>query len=64
MGQIKLTKAFFINKPIPKVNYSSHNKNKKINIFKNVKSNTNFDEFKKMVNKAKKRKYSLRAVDS
>ncbi len=43
-----------INKPIPKVNYSSHNKNKKINIFKNVKSNTNFDEFKKMVNKAKK----------
>ena len=43
-----------INKPMPKENFSSLHKNKKINIFKNVKSNTSFNEFKKMVNKAKK----------
>ena len=43
-----------INKPMPKENFSSIHQNKKINIFKNVKSNTNFNEFKKMVNKAKK----------
>ena len=43
-----------INKPMPKENFSSVHQNKKINIFKNVRSNTNFEEFKKMVNKAKK----------
>ena len=43
-----------INKPIIKKSFSSIQKKKKINVFKNVKSNTNFEEFKKMVNKAKK----------
>ena len=44
-----------INRPISKNSFSSLHKNKeKINIFKNVKSNTNYNEFKVMVNKAKK----------
>ncbi len=43
-----------INKPLPKENFNSLDKKKKMNIFKNVKSNTNYKEFKLMVNKAKK----------
>ncbi len=43
-----------INKPISKKSFGSLPNNKKINIFKNVESNTTFEEFKKMVNKAKK----------
>ena len=43
-----------INRPISKKSFSSLHIKNKINIFKNVKSNTNYNEFKKMVNKAKK----------
>ena len=43
-----------INRPISKESFSSSNTKKKVNVFKNVKSNTNYQEFKKMVNKAKK----------
>ncbi len=44
-----------INKPISKNSFSSLHKNQaKIDIFKNVVSNTNYKEFKVMVNKAKK----------
>ena len=43
-----------INKPLPKKNFNSLDKKEKINIYKNVQSNTNFKEFKLMVNKAKK----------
>ncbi|MFL2661749.1 MAG: anthranilate synthase component I [Alphaproteobacteria bacterium] len=43
-----------INKPLPKENFNSFDRKEKINVFKNVKSNTNFKEFKIMVNKAKK----------
>ena len=43
-----------INKPTSKKSFGSLPNNKKINIFKNVESNTTFEEFKKMVNKAKK----------
>lgn len=44
-----------INKPISSKNFNSINKKReKLRIFKNVKSNTNYAEFKKMVEKAKK----------
>ena len=43
-----------ITKPLKKSNLNLHNLNSKIDIFKNVKSNTTYLEFKKMVEKAKK----------
>jgi anthranilate synthase component 1 len=43
-----------ISKPISKDNFSSLHIKKKIDIFKNVKSNTSFSQFKLMVKKAKK----------
>ena len=43
-----------INKPLNNKNLNLHNLNQKVDIFKNVKSNTTFSEFKKMVEKAKK----------
>ena len=43
-----------INRPISKESFSSSNTKKNVNVFKNVKSNTNYQEFKNMVNKAKK----------
>ena len=43
-----------INKPISKKSFSTFHIKKNFNIFKNVKSNTSFNEFKIMVNKAKK----------
>jgi len=43
-----------INKPISKKYFSGKKFNKNINIFKNVKTNTSYNEFKAMVEKAKK----------
>ncbi len=43
-----------INKPLKQLNLKTYSFDKKVNIFKNVKSNTSFQEFKKMVNTAKK----------
>ena len=43
-----------INKPLKQSNLKTYSFGKKVNIFKNVKSNTSFEEFKKMVNTAKK----------
>ena len=43
-----------ITKPLKKNNLNLHNLNSKADIFKNVKSNTTYLEFKKMVEKAKK----------
>ena len=42
-----------ITKPLKKSNLNLHNLNSKVDIFKNVKSNTTYLEFKKMVEKAK-----------
>ena len=43
-----------ITKPLKRNSLELNHYNKKINVFKDVKSNTTFNEFKKMVNKAKK----------
>ena len=43
-----------ITKPLKKSNLDLHNLSSKVDIFKNVKSNTTYLEFKKMVEKAKK----------
>jgi len=43
-----------INTPLKQLNLKTYSFDKKVNIFKNVKSNTSFQEFKKMVNTAKK----------
>ncbi|MAI29496.1 MAG: anthranilate synthase component I [Rickettsiales bacterium] len=43
-----------ITKPLKKSNLNLHNLNSNVDIFKNVKSNTTYLEFKKMVEKAKK----------
>ena len=42
-----------INKPLNNNNLNLHNLNQKVNIFKNVKSNTTFLNLEKMVEKAK-----------
>ena len=43
-----------ITRPLKKSNLNLHNLNSKVDIFKNVKSNTTYLEFKKMIEKAKK----------
>ena len=43
-----------IARPLKKNNLNLHNLSSKVNIFKNVKSNTTYSEFKKIVEKAKK----------
>ncbi len=43
-----------INNPLKKINLKTYSFAKKINIFKDVKSNTSYQEFKKMILKAKK----------
>tara|TARA_X000001036_G_scaffold287149_1_gene266747 strand:+ start:50 stop:1552 length:1503 start_codon:yes stop_codon:yes gene_type:complete len=43
-----------LNKPLKENNLKLRDFNKKINVFKDVKSNINFSDFKKMINTAKK----------